>query len=72
VLQLIAEGKSNAEIAEILVLFKSAVSTYRSRIMNKLDLEDAAALMKFAVEYSGMLAQGNAAAKRGNKKTSSG
>lgn len=51
VLQLIAQGKSTTEIAEILVLSTSTVSTYRGRIMTKLDLEDAAALLKFAVEH---------------------
>lgn len=50
VLQLIAQGKSTAEIADILTVSPSTISTYRGRIMTKLGLEDATALIKFAVE----------------------
>jgi DNA-binding response OmpR family regulator/DNA-binding CsgD family transcriptional regulator len=51
VLQLIVQGKSNAEIAELLAVTKPTVSTYRTRVMNKLGLDDLPALMKFAVEH---------------------
>jgi DNA-binding NarL/FixJ family response regulator len=50
VLQLIAQGKSNSEIAEILVVSRSTVSSYRTRIMRKLGIEDAAALLRFVME----------------------
>jgi len=51
VLQLVAQGKSNAEIADLLVISKSTVGTYRMRVMNKLELEDLPALIKFAVTH---------------------
>ena len=51
VLQLIAQGKNTAEIADILTVSPSTISTYRGRIMSKLGLEDATALVKFAVEH---------------------
>lgn len=50
VLQLIGQGKSNAEIAEILVVSRSTVSSYRSRIMSKLGVDDAPALLRYLVE----------------------
>jgi DNA-binding NarL/FixJ family response regulator len=51
VLHLVAQGKSNADIAEILVVSRSTVSSYRTRIMRKLNVEDAAELIRFVVEY---------------------
>lgn len=49
VLQLIAEGKSTKEVAEVLgVSFKTAES-HRMRIMNKLDIHNAAGLVLYAV-----------------------
>lgn len=51
VLQLVAEGKSTAEIAQILPLSPKTVDTYRSRIMKKLGLKDLSALIKFAVQH---------------------
>lgn len=50
VLQLIGQGKNNNDIAELLVVTKATVSTYRTRIMNKLGLEDTPALIRFALE----------------------
>ncbi|HEX6383279.1 MAG TPA: helix-turn-helix transcriptional regulator, partial [Anaerolineae bacterium] len=50
VLQLIAQGKTNAEIAETLVVSRSTVSTYRGRIMQKLGVETAPELIRLAVE----------------------
>lgn len=51
VLQLTAEGRSNAEIAGLLFLSPKTVETYRSRIMQKLDLQDVPALVKFAINH---------------------
>jgi DNA-binding NarL/FixJ family response regulator len=49
VLQLIAEGKSTKEVAQILgVSFKTAES-HRMRMMSKLDLHNTAGLVRYAV-----------------------
>ncbi len=49
VLQLVAEGKSSAQIGGLLHLSAKTVDTYRSRLMQKLGVEDVATLVKFAV-----------------------
>ena len=49
VLQLVAEGRSSAQIAELLSLSPKSVDTYRSRLMQKLHLSDVAGLVKFAI-----------------------
>ncbi|MGD8626566.1 MAG: response regulator transcription factor [Anaerolineae bacterium] len=51
VLQLVAEGKSSAEIADLLALSPKTVDTYRSRLMRKLNLDDLASLVKFAIRH---------------------
>jgi DNA-binding NarL/FixJ family response regulator len=51
VLQLIAQGKSHAAIADLLGVTRPTVSTYRARLMTKLNLDDAPALLKFALEH---------------------
>ncbi len=51
VLRLIADGKSNAQIAEILALSIKTVETYRSRLMRKLEIEDLASLVKLAIKH---------------------
>lgn len=51
ILQLIVEGKSNAEAARILCLSVKTVETYRSRMMQKLGIGDLAGLVKFAIEH---------------------
>lgn len=48
-LQLLAEGKSNKEIARILDLSLYTVETHRSNIMEKLDLHSAAEIILYAV-----------------------
>jgi two-component system, NarL family, response regulator NreC len=48
VLQLIAEGKSNKEVAQTLDLAVSTVESHRKHIMEKLDLHNTAALVRFA------------------------
>ena len=49
VLCLLAEGKSNKEIAVALDLGTRTVETYRARIMLKLDLHSTAALVRYAI-----------------------
>lgn len=49
VLQLLAEGKSVANIAIDLALSPKTVETYRARMMEKLDIHDFATLVKFAL-----------------------
>jgi DNA-binding NarL/FixJ family response regulator len=51
VLQLVVEGKSSAEIAEVLSLSVKTVETYRSRIFRKLDIDDLPSLVKFAIQH---------------------
>ena len=48
VLQLLVSGKSTGEIAQLLTLAPGTVSTYRRRIMEKLDVSDLAGLIRFA------------------------
>jgi DNA-binding NarL/FixJ family response regulator len=49
VFQLIAEGNSNKEIANLLSLSVSTVETHRARIMEKLDLHNTAEIILYAV-----------------------
>lgn len=51
VLQLVVEGRSSAEIAASIHLSPKTVETYRSRIMQKLDVHDVAGLVKFALQH---------------------
>lgn len=51
VLQLVAEGKSYAEIADILSLSPKTVETYRSRLMRKLGINDLPTLVRFAIQH---------------------
>lgn len=50
ILQGVAEGKSTAEIARALYLSPKTVDTYRSRLMQKLELDSVAGLVRFAIE----------------------
>jgi len=50
VFRLIAEGKSNAAIAEELLIGCTTVSTYRSRILNKMNKKNNAELIQYAIE----------------------
>jgi DNA-binding NarL/FixJ family response regulator len=49
ILQLLAEGKSNKEVATILNLSTNTVETHRTRMMQKLDLHSAAEIVLYAV-----------------------
>ena len=51
VLQLVAEGRSSAQIAATLHLSPKSVDTYRSRLMHKLHIGDVAGLVKFAIQH---------------------
>lgn len=50
VLDLIAKGNTNQEIADILVLSPNTVQTHRAHIMEKLNLQSKAQLMRYAVK----------------------
>jgi DNA-binding NarL/FixJ family response regulator len=52
ILRLIADGSSNSEIAQLLSLAEPTVRVYRSRIMGKLQLDDATSLIKFAIKHN--------------------
>ncbi len=49
VLQLVAEGRTNREIAATLGLSPKTVDAHRTRVMQKLDLHDAQALTRYAL-----------------------
>jgi DNA-binding NarL/FixJ family response regulator len=49
VLQLVAEGKSNKDVAEILNLSTYTVESHRTRVMQKLNLHNTAELVLYAV-----------------------
>jgi len=50
ILKLIAEGRKNKEIADILFLSAKTVAKHRANLMNKLDLHSASALTAYAME----------------------
>jgi NarL family two-component system response regulator LiaR len=50
VLQLIAEGKTSREIADILSLSIKTVQSHRASLMQKLDLHDRGDLIKYAIQ----------------------
>ena len=50
VLQLVAEGYSNKQIAEILCISIKTVQTHRMNLMSKLNLHDRADLIKYAIQ----------------------
>jgi two-component system response regulator NreC len=49
IFQLVAEGKSNKRIAELLCISPTTVETHRSNILQKLDLHSTAELVLYAV-----------------------
>jgi len=50
VLQLIAEGRTGAEIAERLGLSQKTIETYRARLIEKLGIRDVPGLVRFAIQ----------------------
>ncbi len=51
ILQLVVEGKSSADIAKTVFLSPKTVETYRSRLMQKLNVNDIPGLVKLAIKY---------------------
>ena len=51
VMKLLANGKSVSEIADILSLSVTTVSTYRARVMVKMDMKSNSDLTKYAIEH---------------------
>ena len=51
VLQLVAEGRTSAEIAVTMNLSPKTIETYRGRLMKKLSVRNVADLVKFAIEH---------------------
>lgn len=51
ILQLVVEGKSSKAIAKVLFLSPKTIETYRSRLMQKLDIEDFPSLVRFAIQH---------------------
>jgi two-component system, NarL family, response regulator NreC len=50
VLQMLVEGRGTRHIAETLSLSPKTVETYRSRLMDKLEIHDLASLVRFALQ----------------------
>lgn len=59
VLVLLAQGHTNQEAAEKLLISEKSIATYRSRLLAKLGLKTRADLVRFALE-SGLLSPGDA------------
>ncbi len=51
VLRFLAQGHTNSEIAEMLSISAKTVDTYRSRIMNKLNVSKKSELVNYAIRY---------------------
>jgi len=49
ILTLVVEGKTSREIAEMIFISPKSVETYRSRFMRKLDVDNVAGLVKYAL-----------------------
>lgn len=49
ILPMVVEGKTSREISEILFLSPKSVETYRSRLMKKLNVDNVAGLVKYAL-----------------------
>ena len=49
-MRMIAQGKTTSAIGELLALSVKTVSTYRTRILEKLGLESNAELIRYAID----------------------
>jgi DNA-binding NarL/FixJ family response regulator len=52
VLTLVAEGRTNQEIADRLVISIKTVQAHRANVMEKLGLHDITQLVRFAIRHS--------------------
>ena len=50
ILQLIAEGRTTKEIAQVLGISVKTVETHRARLMEELDIHDVAGLVRYAIQ----------------------
>jgi DNA-binding NarL/FixJ family response regulator len=57
VLQLVAEGKTNKDIADLLVLSIKTVKVHRAHIMEKLGVHDRTDLVKHALRMGLVMAE---------------
>jgi DNA-binding NarL/FixJ family response regulator len=51
VLQLVAEGKTSKEVASLLGLTVKTAESYRTRLMEKLDIHETAGLVRYAIRH---------------------
>jgi DNA-binding NarL/FixJ family response regulator len=51
ILQLVVEGKSSTDIANLLNLSPKTIETYRSRLMAKLGIDNLPGLIRFAIQH---------------------
>jgi DNA-binding NarL/FixJ family response regulator len=51
VLKLVVEGRTSKEIAQTIGVKPTSVHTYRSRIMDKLEIYDIASLVRLAIRH---------------------
>jgi len=51
ILQMVVDGRTSAEIGSRIHLSRKTVETYRSRLMDKLDIHDLPNLVKFAIRH---------------------
>jgi DNA-binding NarL/FixJ family response regulator len=58
ILQLVAEGKSSKQIAALLDLSTKTVESHRTQVMDRLDLHDVTALVRFAIRVGLISADG--------------
>ena len=49
ILQLIAEGRTTKEIADLLYISVKTVETHRMQLMKRLDIHDVAGLVRYAI-----------------------
>lgn len=59
VLQLVAEGNTNRQIAVLLTISVKTVEKHRYNLMDKLNIRDVAGLVRFAIENNVISADGN-------------
>jgi DNA-binding NarL/FixJ family response regulator len=51
VLQLVAEGKTSKEIAQVLTVSPKSAESYRTRLMQKLEIHNTAGLVRYAIRH---------------------